>query len=161
MNNINKYWASCIIAKKITFSILPLLITACTFPDNSTGIFSEWIPYDIFAKFTGVSWIRCANTNQYLSGLAFVWDVAHNVYHWWGRCSNISAIYMKREGFCWMSSGTSLVQGSNGSVSVPADTIVMDSVRIEYPDYATDAFYNTQWSYRFCLVIDGIVLLCK
>ena len=94
----------------------------CTFPDNSIGIFSEWVSYDSFTRLTGV-------TNQYLSGLAFVKDVAHDVYHWWGRCSNLSAIYMKREGFCWMSSGESrLVQGSNGSLSLPKDTVVMDSL---------------------------------
>ena len=62
----------------------------CTFPDNSIGIFSEWVSYDSFTRLTGV-------TNQYLSGLAFVKDVAHDVYHWWGRCSNLSA-YLHEEG---------------------------------------------------------------
>ena len=144
----------------ILFSLI--FNTARTFPDNGTGIISEWVSYDTFSRLTGVSWLRCAALNQYLSGLAFVRNVAHNVYHWWGRCSNLSAVYMKREeGFCWMSSGESqLVQGSNGSLSVPADNIVMDSVKIEYPDYGIGAFYHTRWSYRFCLVFDGTVL-CK
>ena len=42
-----------------------------------------------------------------------------------------------------MSSGESrLVQGSNGSLSVPVDTVAMDSVKIEYPDYGIGAFYH-------------------
>ena len=132
----------------------------CTFlplPDNSTTS-SEWISYDVFTRVTGVSWIRCAK-NQYMSGLAFAIDPEIDAYVWWGRCTNLTAGYTKREGLCWTLSAT-LAQGSNGSVSVTGERVVIERIKIEYFDYLNSAFYHTRWSYDFCLVSDGTYSVC-
>ena len=103
---------------------------------------------------SGLSVIKCA-TNQYLSGLAFILDTTADAYLWWGRCTNFSIGYTTREGMCWTSEVT-LVQGSNGSLSLPGERAVMNGLRISYEDYSV--FYHMRWSYIFCLVLDGIIL---
>ena len=132
--------------------------TFLTLPDNSST-FSEWISYDVFARVIGVSWIRCAKENQYLSGLAFAIDPEIDAYVWSGRCTNLTAGYTKKEGLCWTSSAM-LTQGSNGSVSVTGERVVIDGIKIEYLDYLNSAFYHTRWSYDFCLVSDGTYSAC-
>ena len=136
-----------------TFLVLWLTVHNWTFlvsSDDGT-IFSEWVSYDVFTRITGVSRISCA-MNQYLSGLAFTPELG--AYLWWGRCTNLSAGYMKEEGMCW-TSDVKLAQGSNGSLSVPGERVVMDRIRIDYEDYLVNEFYRTRWSYVFCLVLDG------
>ena len=100
-----------------------------------------------------MSWISCA-MNQYLSGLAFTLDPELDTYLWWYRCTNLSANYVKEEGMCW-TSDIKLAQGSNGSLSMPGERMVMDRIRIDYEDYLINEFYHTYWSYVFCLVLDG------
>ena len=116
--------------------------------------FSEWISYDVWSRHTGVSWIRCS-LNQYLSGLAFAKDPTADVYVWSARCTNLPVGYTKRELFCWNSNAT-LVQGSNGSLSLPGESVVIERIKISYEDYYVNNFYHTRFNYVFCLVIDGM-----
>ena len=109
--------------------------------------------YVVLSRNTGVSWIRCA-LHQYLSGLTFSIDPMADIYLGLARCTNVSIGYTKREGFCWISNVT-LVQGSNGSLSLPGERVVMDGIKISYEDYLVDDFYHTQWNYVFCLIVDG------
>ena len=44
-----------------------------------------------------------------------------------------------------------LVQGSNGSLSLPGEMLVMDRIRITYESYLFRDFYHV-----FCLVVDGM-----
>ena len=66
--------------------------------------------------------------------------------------SNLPNALMKKS--CWMSNMT-LVHSSNGSLSVPGDTIFMDNVKIEYTQYLLFEFYHTQRSCRFYLISVG------
>lgn len=137
-----------------SYIALTYRITFLPSSDDNNTVFSEWITYDVFTRVTGVSSIKCA-INQYLSGLSFTLDSMADAYHWWGRCSNFSAGYTKRVGMCWTSDVT-LVQGSNGSLSLPGERVVIDGMRIAYQDY--DTLYHMRWSYIFCLVLDGMYM---
>ena len=97
--------------------------------------------------------------NQYLSGLAFTLDPELDTYLWWGHCTNLSAGYVKVESVCW-TSDIKLAQGSNGSLSMPGERMVMDRIRIDYEDYLINEFYRTRWSFVVCLVIDGTCSEC-
>ena len=143
----------------ITFTKFSTFLTHYTYwtfllsSDNGTTIISEWVSYDVFTRITGISRISCA-MNQYLSGLAFTPDSELGAYVWCGRCTNLSAGYMKEEGMCW-TSDVKLVQGFNRSLSMPGERVVMDRIKIEYEDYLVNEFYRTRWSYVLCLILDG------
>ena len=132
-----------------TFLVLNFIL----FPSlGDESKFLQWITYNdiVSSIFTGVSWSRCA-LNQYLSGLVFSIDPTTDAYLWSGRCTNVSVGSRKREGFCWTSNVT-LVQGSNGLLSLPREMLVMDGIRITYESYLFRDFYHEM---ELCLLLSS------
>lgn len=126
---------------------MPLLFPATS--DES----AEWIGASDARPTRGFSRISCLR-NQYLSGLAYTIDPEALTYVWWGRCTNFPVGYTTEESHCWESS-TILAQGSNRSLSLPGEKVVVAKVKLEYPNYIGYDYYNTQWRCSFCTVIDG------
>ncbi len=102
----------------------------------------------------GVSRITC-QTNQYLSRLAYTRDPEEAAYDWYIWYNNLSVGYIKKESHCWMST-TTLAQSSNGSLALAGERVIIEGIDLLY---LQDSYISTTWSFTFCLVLNGTVVL--